>query len=487
MTTGDAEVQPLIDGSLSDSDSTQTVDVVNPSNGSVLLSIPEGTSNDVNRAALSSRAAFSDGRWSEAAPSFRKRTLQRFADLIEKGSAKLDALDAEEMGKPIRESFCNAAAAASLMRFYAEAIDKVSGDVFCSDSPSFVLQRRVPRGVVAAVVPWNFPTYNAVLKVAPALAAGNCVVLKPSELSSRSAMQLGIWALDAGIPPGSLNVVPGVGEIVGQALALHPAIDMLTFTGSSAVGKLMLQYAGLSNMKVVLAECGGKSPHIVFDDGLDLDEVADQIAGFLVTNQGQVCSVGSRLLVQRSAERRVLGRVVDRLKEIRMGDAVDPNTTYGPLASQAQCARVMGYIENAANEGAQLVAGGSRVRHESGGNFVEPTVFRAVDPNSKLGSEEVFGPVLATMSFNSEADAMRLANATAYGLAAYVWTSNLTTAMQMMKAVRSSVIVNAAPPRGEGPGFAHSHEPRGMSGSGTESGMAGLESYLHRQLVWFNH
>ncbi len=480
-------VAPLIDGTLSDSACETVVEVTNPSSGRRCITIPAGCEADVNRAVASNRAAFEDGRWSDEPPSLKKKALHRLADLIAVEAAVLDVLDAEEMGKPISEPFCNAAAAAGLMRFCAEAVDKVTGDVNSSDKNSFFALRRVPRGVVAAVVPWNFPTFNAVLKIAPALAAGNCVVLKPSELSSRSAIRIAQLALQAGVPPGALNVVPGVGEIVGRAIGLHSDIDMVTFTGSTAVGKLMLQYSGQSNMKVVMAECGGKSPQIVFADGVDLDAAAKSIAQVLLVNQGQLCSVGSRLLVQRSIEPLLVENIRVHLKQIVMGDAVNPKTTFGPLATDKQCSRVMKYIETAGAEGAELVTGGRRVMAHTGGYFVEPTVFRGVAPHSRIAQEEIFGPVLSVIPFEEEAEAIRIANGTPYGLVAYVWTANLSTGLKMAKSIRSSVLINSAAPTGEGPGHALSSEPARQSGNGPEGGMAGIESYLRRQMVWFNH
>lgn len=480
-------VVPFIDGLLSSSDSDEAVEILNPSNGRRLLSIPGGCLGDVDRSVVSARRAFEDGRWGGARPSIKKQTLHRFADLIADEADALDALDAGEMGKPIATALFNSAAASRLLRFYAEAIDKVTGDVYGSDRNSFVAQRRIPRGVVAAITPWNFPTYNAILKLAPALAAGNCVVLKPSELSSRSAMRLAHLAIQAGLPPGVFNVVPGLGRIVGEAIGLHADVDMVTFTGSTSVGKQMLQYAGRSNMKVVLAECGGKSPHIVFADGVDLDAAADTIARSLLVNQGQICSVGSRLLVQRSIETAMLEKIADRFGQISMGDALDPKTTFGPLVSARQCARVMHYIETAEAEGAELVTGGRRTLQNSGGYFVEPTLFRNVRPEARIAQEEIFGPVLSTIAFDDEAEAIRIANGTAYGLMAYVWTASLSTGLRMAKAIHCSVAINAAAPVGERAGFAASYEPTGESGTGVEGGIAGMESYLRRQLVAINH
>jgi acyl-CoA reductase-like NAD-dependent aldehyde dehydrogenase len=478
---------PFINGQRVTSLSEDRMEVINPSNGWVCLLLPVACDADVDLAVKASRVAFETGRWSEAPPSFRKNVLHRFSDLIASEAAHLDALDAGEMGKPISTAFCNAASAASLMRFYAEAVDKLTGDVYASDVDTLVLQRRVPRGVVAAVSPWNFPTYVAALKIAPALAAGNCVVLKPSELSSRSALRLAELAVQAGLPPGVLNVVPGAGHIVGRALGLHMDVDMVTFTGSTEVGKLMMQYSGQSNMKPVLAECGGKSPHIVFDDGVDLDAVADSIARVLLTNQGQICSLGSRLLVQRTIESDMVNRIRARLTKITMGDALDPRTTFGPLASKAQCERVMRYIDSAEAEGAALVMGGRRALSDSGGFFVEPTLFRSVPPTARIAREEIFGPVLSTIAFEDEDDAIRIANDVVYGLSAYVWSAKLSTGLKVGKAVRSSVVVNAVAPKSEGAGHAASYEPRGQSGVGVEGGLAGMESYQRRQRIRINH
>lgn len=480
-------VLPFVDGAPARSDGDKGIDVINPSTGRRLFRMPAGSESDANRAALSARRAFDDGRWSESPPSFKKKVLLRFADLINAEAATLDALDAQEMGKPISTAFANAASAAGLVRFCGEAIDKLTGDVHSSDARSLILQRRVPRGVVAAIVPWNFPTSNAVLKIAPALAAGNCVVLKPSELSSRSAVRLAQLAQQAGLPDGVLNVVPGVGETVGRALGVHTDVDMVAFTGSTGVGKLMLQYAGQSNMKVVQAECGGKSPQIVFADGVDLDAASSSIAGFLLTNQGQICSVGSRLLVERSIERRVVDKIVPLMGKITMGDALEPNTTFGPLVSQKQRDRVIQYIEGARRAGAELVVGGKSVLEESGGYYVEPTLFRQVAPTSSIAQEEVFGPVLSVTPFDTIDEAIRLANSTRFGLSAYVWTANLSTGMKVGKSVRSMVLVNAVAPLGEGAGHATSWEPSGQSGIGAEGGLAGIETYLRRQLIWFSH
>jgi acyl-CoA reductase-like NAD-dependent aldehyde dehydrogenase len=485
-----ARIMPFIDGRPSDSASNSLLTVYNPCSGQKLYDIPAGCSEDVGRALRSSVANLRTGAWRKAPPSARKRILYKWADLIERNASRLDALDAIEMGKPVSLPVFNALGAAGLLRFNAEAIDKSSGEVLTSDSSSTVIQTRVPRGVVAAIVPWNFPTYNAILKVAPALAAGNSVVLKPSELASQAALCLASLAVEAGLPPGSLNVVPGRGEIVGRALGEHPQVDMITFTGSSAVGKLMLQYSANSNMKLVSAECGGKSPQIVFDDGVDIDAVATSIAATLCLNQGQVCSVGSRLLVQDSLEEVLVQKVIARFRDIVVGNPQLRETTYGPLASESQLAKVSGYIEAGKADGADLVYGGSRLLEGTGGYFVEPTVFVNVPEDSSIAQEEIFGPVLSVMRFRDVDDAIRLASGTGYGLAAYVWTSRLASGFKLANELQTALTMVSVAPiggEGEGPGYAFSGEPHGLSGIGVEGGVAGLEAYMRRQTTWFNH
>lgn len=477
----------FVDGRSRPSTNTETFDVIDPSTGILRLRISVGSDADVDVAVGSCRTAFEDGRWTSMSPSSRKAVLHRFADLIDAAAGDLDALDAGEMGKPISLKHFNASMAAGYMRFNAEAIDKLNGELIPSDEDSLAGHRLVPRGVVAAVVPWNFPTFNAVLKAAPALAAGNSLVLKPSEHASRSALRLAELAVEAGLPTGVFNVVLGAGEIVGRALGLHDDVDMLVFTGSTEVGKKMLGYAAQSNMKVVQAECGGKSPHIVFDDCADLDGVSDFIAHFITMNQGQICSVGSRLLVQKSVEKRVVERIAAGLEQVVAGNALEPATRFGPLVSRKQLDRVLGFFASAAEEGAELVTGGERAHADTAGFYVRPTMFRNVRSDARIAQEEIFGPVLAVTTFETVEEAVQLANSTIYGLAAYVWTSNLSRALRTAKGVRSNVVINTGIPKGEGGGHAFSFEPAGQSGFGVESGLAGLAHYSRRQALLINH
>ena len=461
-----------------------TIAIVNPSTGRSHASIPKGTSADVDHVVSLARVAHGDGRWRFLAPAERARLLRAFADLIEGEATALDALDAEDMGKPVSLGLFNALGASSLMRYCADAALGLTGDVLASDRHSHITWQWAPRGVVAAIVPWNFPAFIAVMKIAPALAAGNCVILKPSEFSPRSAVRLVELGASAGLPDDVLTILLGAGETVGRAIGLHADVAMLAFTGSTAVGKLMLQYAGQSNMKTVIAECGGKSPQIVFDDGVDLDAAADSISGFLLANQGQVCSVGSRLLVQRSIQSALVERIADRMNSVIAGDALNPTTTFGPLASARQFDRVRGFIASAGE--AELVTGGYQILESSGGYFMAPTLFQNVDPASQLAQEEIFGPVLAVTPFDDEAEAIRLANGTRYGLAAYVWTADLARGLRM-KEIRSSVWIYASRATGGGAGHATPLEPYGQSGVGVEGGLAGIQSYMRRQTLAYHY
>nr|WP_047169329.1 aldehyde dehydrogenase family protein [Sphingomonas sp. Y57] len=483
---GDAEIAPLIDGELQPSIETRRLQLVNPATAAPTASMSIGAPGDVDRAVEAARAAFRDGRWHKSPPSIRKAVLHRFADLIDRDATTLDRIDAVDMGKPIGLATGSARSAASLMRFYAEAVDKCPGEAHDSSAGSLAVQIQAPFGVVGAVTPWNFPTMNALRKLAPALAAGNCVVHKPSELAPRAALRLATLAAEAGVPRGVLNVVPGLGSTVGTALAHHSDVDLITFTGSTHVGKIIAESAGRSNMKAVIAECGGKSPHIIFDDGVDLDAACAFIARQILTNQGQLCSVGSRVLVQRSIEPRVTERLTELMGKIAIGDPLDRTTTFGPLASQQQFERVQGFVERAEARGIVRVLGGAGLAERPGFYFA-PTLFRNVPPDAEIAQQEIFGPVLSLIAFGSEEEAIAIANGTVYGLISYVWSARIDTGLRVAAGLRSSVILNAAPPEGEGAGHAMAFEPAGQSGLRPEGGIAGMAAYLRRKSLWINY
>jgi gamma-glutamyl-gamma-aminobutyraldehyde dehydrogenase len=479
-------ITPLIDAKPVTPASDISFATYDPNTGFPLCEISVGSALDVDRAVSVVRSSVDEGRWSRKGPDEKKTVMHKWADLVEANAVHFNALDALEMGKPISVSAFDAVSAAGYIRFNAEAVDKLGGDVLPSDPQSTVFQTHVPRGVVAAIVPWNFPTFNCALKIAPALAAGNGVILKPSELANQSAQLLVQLAFEAGLPPSQLALVPGRGEIVGQALAEHPAIDMVSFTGSSETGQAVMRAASV-NMKAIIAECGGKSPHIVFNDGLDLASVANRVAGMIMINQGQLCSVGSRVLVQRQIHDELCALIANRLKNLTAGDPQSPSTDFGPLASAEQLEKVVSFIEGAPTECARLVHGGSRMPRD--GYFVEPALFADVDPRSRLAMEEAFGPLLAVMPFDDYEDAVRLARSSRYGLAAYAWTTRLDVGLKLARDLETGVtIINADPAVfAAGPGHAFSAEPYGFSGLGSEGGVAGLRAYLRRQTVWLNH
>ena len=418
-----------------------TFDNVSPRDGGILGQVARCGAADVDRAVASARAAFEDGRWREQPYRAKKQVLHKLADLIETHLEELATLESLDMGKPIADARAfDIPASANSFRYYAEALDKLYGEVgpHHPDRISWVVHE--PLGVIGCIVPWNFPLNMAAWKVAPALAMGNSVVLKPAEQSPMTAIRLGELALEAGLPPGVLNVVPGYGEEAGQALGRHMDVDMLAFTGSGSVGGLLMRYAGKSNLKRVSLELGGKSPQIVFADCPDMEAAAQAAAWGIFFNQGEVCTAASRLLVENGIKAEFVARVVAIAKTIVPGDPLDPDTRFGAMVSEEQMTGVLRRIQRAEADGAKLLLGGQRVREESGGFFVTPTVFDDVDPASALAQQEVFGPVLGAIGFDTTEEAFRLANQTVYGLAAGVWTADVTRAHRAARAIRSGLV-----------------------------------------------
>jgi acyl-CoA reductase-like NAD-dependent aldehyde dehydrogenase len=430
-----------IDGRFKPALSGATFDCISPIDGRVLAQVASGDAADVDAAVASARAAFDRGDWSRAKPAHRKQVLLRFAELLRKHADELALTETLDVGKPIGDSLSvDVPSTANCIQWYAEAIDKIYDEVAPTGQQSLALITREPLGVVGAIVPWNFPMIMAAWKLGPILAAGNSIVLKPSEKSPLTALAMAALAVEAGLPPGVFNVVTGFGHTAGKALALHMDVDGIGFTGSTATGKLIMGYAAQSNLKRVSLECGGKSPNIVMADCADISRAARAAAYAIFFNQGEMCSAGSRLVVHESLKDRMLDEIARVALELAPGDPLDPATKLGAIVDVQQMQRVLGYIEAGRDDGARLAFGGAQVRKETGGCFVEPTAFDGVRPNMRIAREEIFGPVLAVLTFKDEAEAIAIANDTAYGLAAAVWTQNLNTAHRMSRAIRAGMV-----------------------------------------------
>jgi gamma-glutamyl-gamma-aminobutyraldehyde dehydrogenase/4-guanidinobutyraldehyde dehydrogenase/NAD-dependent aldehyde dehydrogenase len=476
--------QAFINGKYVPAASGKTFDCINPATGKAITQIAEGDKEDVDRAVKAARAAFDKGSWSRMAPSARKKVLTKFAGLIEKHTTELALLETLDMGKPIRDSSrIDIPLAAQAIGWYAEAIDKLYDEIAPTGPEAVSLIRREPVGVVAAVVPWNFPLLMASWKIGPALATGNSMIVKPAEQSPLTAIRIAELAAEAGIPEGVFNVVPGFGETAGQALGRHMDVDCVTFTGSTEVGKFFLRYAGESNMKQVSLECGGKSPNIIMADAPDLDAAATAAAWGIFFNQGEVCNAGSRLIVEESVKDRVLEKVMAVGKKLTPGDPLDPRTGLGAMVDKTQMERVLGYIEAGKKEGAKLAMGGNRVKAETGGYYIEPTVFDKVDNKMKIAQEEIFGPVLSTITFKSPEEAVKIGNDTIYGLAAAVWTKDITKAFKVSQALRAGVVWINCFDNG------HISSPFGgfkQSGFGRDKSLHAMEKYSQLKATWIH-
>ncbi|WBG65394.1 aldehyde dehydrogenase [Pseudomonas citronellolis] len=476
------EGRAFIDGQYRDAADGATFDCLSPVDGRLLAKVASCDAADAERAVQSARAAFESGVWSQQAPAARKAVLVRFAKLLEEHAEELALLETLDMGKPIGDSLnVDLPGAVDSIRWSGEAIDKVYDEVAATPRDQLGLVTREAVGVVAAIVPWNFPLMMASWKLGPALATGNSVILKPSERSPLTAIRIAQLALDAGLPKGVLNVLPGYGHTVGKALALHMDVDTVVFTGSTKIAKQLLVYAGESNMKRVWLEAGGKSPNIVFADAPDLQAAAESAAAAIAFNQGEVCTAGSRLLVEKSIKAQFVPMVVEALKGWKAGHPLDPETNVGALVDGRQLEQVLGYIEAGKAEGAQLMTGGRQVLEETGGTYVEPTLFDGVSNAMKIAREEIFGPVLSVIEFEGAEEAIRIANDTQYGLGAAVWTRDITKAHQTARALRAgSVWVNQY----DGGDMTAPFGGFKQSGNGRDKSLHAFDKYTELKATW---
>ncbi|WP_131195253.1 aldehyde dehydrogenase [Lichenihabitans psoromatis] len=476
------EGRAFIDGAYLASLSGKTFERRSPIDGRVIASVADCDQADVDRAVAAARRSFEAGVWRDQPPAAKKKVMLRFAELIRENLDLLALLETLDVGKVIGNSlavdvpFC-----ADCVQYYAELADKMMDEVAPVGPKDLAILRREPLGVVAAIVPWNYPLIISAWKLAPALVAGNSVVLKPAEQSPLSAIMLAGLAKQAGLPDGVFNVVPGFGESAGKPLGLHPDVDMVTFTGSTEVGKLMLRYAADSNMKRVSLECGGKSPHVVLADA-DLDAAASGIAWGIFYNQGETCHAGSRVLVHRSVHKALVEKIQTVQREqIGLGDPLDPAAQMGALIEEKHMERVLGYVDLARSEGAAVTCGGTRVRRETGGYYVDATILDDARSDMRIAQEEIFGPVLVVIPFDTEAEALHGANDSIYGLAAAVWTQNMNAAHRFSSAIKAGTVwINAfdksslATPFG---GFK-------QSGFGRDRSVHAVEKYMDFKTVW---
>ena len=471
------EVRNFINGNVTDC-TGELIEKHSARDGKRLYQFGSGDAELVNAAVASARQAFNDGRWSRLPNQERKAVLLKLADLVESDRETLALYESLDVGKPITHAlYDDMARVVHNLRGSAEKMDQVLSPS-ASDGGLFAYQQRKPVGVVGGIIGWNFPLTLAASKVGPALAMGNSLVLKPSEFTSLSAWRLAELAIEAGVPPGVFNVVNGAGKTVGDALARHPDVDLLTFVGSSATGKQMMVSAGQSNMKRLILECGGKSPYLIFDDCPDdLDALAADIVATAFPNQGALCVAGSRVLLQDSIKDQLLPKILEQAQQLVPADPLDANTAFGAIINEAHLNKVLAYIEAGKQCGATLLCGGKQVHPVSGGYYIEPTIFEGVPPDARIAQEEIFGPVLSIMTFASEEEAIELANSTCYGLAAYVATENLSRAQRLGQRLNAGSI-GIVGTNTLAPGFIElGIEGQKQSGFGTEGGVQGLQAY----------
>jgi len=474
----------LIDGQWAEARSGKTFPTVNPADESVITRVAEAGLEDVDAAVAAGRRALESGPWPKMSAADRGRILWRMGELILERLAHLSLLETLDTGKTMFDSGkIELPMAAQIFQFYAGAASKIAGRTPSSRSDAFLFTLKEPVGVVAAIVPWNFPFLLSSWKVAPALAAGCCVILKPASQTPLTAIEMGRIGLDAGLPPGVLQVLPGAGSGAGMALVRHPGVDKVAFTGSTEVGKTILREAA-ATLKRVTVELGGKSPNIVFADADQEAAIRGAFNGIFY-NKGEVCAAGSRLFVEKSIHDSVVAQLAERADAIVLGDPRDKSTRMGPVVSAGQLDNVLGYIASGKNDGARIAAGGRRATEANGGKgyFVRPTVFDGVTPDMKIARDEIFGPVLAVLPFDDANDVVAKANGTIYGLAAGVWTRDIAKAHKVARAIRAGTVwvntYNLYDPALPFGGFK-------QSGFGRDLGTEAMDGYLETKSVWID-
>jgi aldehyde dehydrogenase (NAD+) len=474
--------QLFIDGQWVDAESGQTFTTPNPATGATLAEVAEGDKADIDKAVAAARRAF-EGPWSKVSARDRGKMLYKLSQLIDEKSKELAALETADNGKPIKETtYVDLPQVVENFEYFAGWATKIEGETIPVPGQMFNYTLREPVGVCGQIIPWNFPLLMAAWKLAPALAAGNTVVLKPAEQTPVGAMELASLIQEAGFPDGVVNVVPGYGETAGAALAAHPGIDKVAFTGSTEVGKLVAK-AAADNLTKVSLELGGKAPNIVFADA-DIEQAVSGAMMGIFFNQGQVCCAGSRLFLDARVKDEFLDRFKEKSSRVKVGDPMDKNTQMGPQVSEEQLNRIKGYVDIAKEEGAQVLTGGCPPQLEGDfqqGYFFQPTIFGDVTNSMRVAQEEIFGPVVSIITFENEDDLIKQANEVVYGLSAGIWTKDITRAHRFAKAVKAGVIwintynmFNAASPFG---GYK-------QSGYGREMGKHALEMYTHVKSVW---
>ena len=456
--------------------------IISPINGEKISEIQVSDEADVDEAVKSSRAIFEKGQWSNMPPAAKKKVMHKIADLIEGSMLELAVLGVRDNGTEINMAYkAEPGSAARTFRYYAEAVDKVYGEISNTSNDFVGLIQREPVGVVGAIVPWNFPLMIGAWKIAPALAMGNSVVIKPSEAASLSILRLGEICLEAGLPPGTLNIVTGNGRTTGQALARHMDVDVLTFTGSGNTGRQLLEYSAQSNMKRVYQELGGKSPNIIFSDTDNLEEAAKVSAMGIFRNSGEVCVAGSRLLVEDKIHDEFLNLISNFSSKLKIGDPLNIQNDVGAINSESQLQSDMDFVKKAETEGGIVELGGKRVHEATGGFYMEPTIVSSVKKDMDIFQNEVFGPVLTVTSFSNEEEAVQLANGTSFGLASGVWTTNLSRAHRMIKKIKAgTVFVNTYG------GSDNTLPLTGVkqSGNGSDKSLHALDKFTDLKSVW---